>query len=111
MKNRDITRLRDTLVAATRIQRWIDGRDRASLDHDDLLLSAIERQFEIIGESLRVVRSRHPAIEQDLPEIHGWVALRNIVAHQYQYVDHDVVWTACTQELPLLIGRLESILE
>lgn len=111
MNSRDITRLRDTLVAAAKIQRWIEGLDRSSLDHDDLLLSGIERQFEIIGESLRIVRNRNPAIEYDMPEIHGWIALRNIVAHQYRYVDHDVVWIACTQELPLLTNRLKSILE
>jgi len=111
MNIRDSSRLHDTLDAAGKIQRWIAGSNSLAFAHDELLQSGIERQLEIIGESLRVVRNRYPEIEEDFPEIHGWIALRNIVAHEYQVVDYDAIWSACTQELPILVERLTNILD
>lgn len=74
-----------------------------SLSFDDYLadirtVSAIERQFEILGEAACRIsnkfRQAHPAI--DWQRIIG---LRNIVIHQYDEVDQDILWTIIHSEL------------
>lgn len=45
--------LQDMLDAATAIQRFAKGRSFQEFEGDDLLQSAIERKFEIIGEAMR----------------------------------------------------------
>jgi len=68
MNSRIIHRLHETLDAAGKIQRWMSGLDMPVFMNDDLLQSGIERQFEIIGESLRVVRHNWPQSERVFPQ-------------------------------------------
>ena len=42
----------DALHAADLIVRFVDGRSFTEYQADDLVRSAVERQFEIIGEAL-----------------------------------------------------------
>ena len=46
------TYLWDALHAADLIVRFVDGRSFTEYQADDLVRSAVERQFEIIGEAL-----------------------------------------------------------
>lgn len=76
---------------------------------DVLIRSAVERQFEILGEAARRVsegfRQIHPQI--DWQRIIG---LRNIVIHRYDEVNQDVVWAIINSELSPLQTQLELIL-
>jgi uncharacterized protein with HEPN domain len=72
-------------------------------------ISATERQFEILGEAARRIsdefRQAHAAI--------AWqhiVGLRNIVAHRYDQVRQDILWTVIHSELALLLVQLEALL-
>ena len=49
-------RLWDAREGADRIARFIAGRDLDTYLGDDLLRSAVERQFEVIGEALGRLR-------------------------------------------------------
>jgi uncharacterized protein with HEPN domain len=57
MKNRDIARLKHMLDSTEAILFFSKGKRRASLDKDRLLLSAILREFEIIGEAAMLIES------------------------------------------------------
>lgn len=75
---------------------WDDYRD------DVLLRSAVERQFEIIGEALNSFAKVDPDAAtriEDLPRI---VAFRNILIHGYAVVDDEVVWQVVTTRLDQL---------
>lgn len=50
----------DASQAADRITRFVAGRTLDQYQTDDLLRSAVERQFEIIGESLAQLRKIDP---------------------------------------------------
>ncbi len=47
----------DALQAARRVQEFLSGKSFEDYNKDRLLQSAVERQFEIIGEALNVARS------------------------------------------------------
>ena len=103
-------RLRDALDAARRIEQQVSGMSRVEYDADPWFQSAVERQVEIIGEALNHVRRLDPGIEAVFPDIHEWVAMRNLVAHIYDKVDHDIVWDTVTREIPELVQRIRQIL-
>ncbi|MCC5789616.1 MAG: DUF86 domain-containing protein [Opitutales bacterium] len=86
-------------------------RDKSFTDYceDDLLSSAIERKFEIIGEALNRIRKANP---KDLQLLSDWPAIigfRNILAHAYDHVEDSVVWGIVTTQLPDFIQELENI--
>ena len=50
--------------------------------------------------------------QQTHPEV-DWrntVALRNIIAHRYEQVDHELIWDIIQNVLPRLLGVLENFL-
>ncbi len=74
-----------------------------------LVQSAVERQFEILGEAARRLsdefRQAHPEI--DWRKIIG---LRNILIHRYDEIRQQTIWTTVISELELLLAQLEILL-
>jgi uncharacterized protein with HEPN domain len=81
-----------------------------SIIDDAWVLGAVERRLEVIEEAHRRVRSAAPEIEEDLPDIHQWIALRNVVAHDYDELDYDIIWDSATVKVNSLIAALDAIL-
>ena len=52
-----------------------------------MLRSAVERQFEIIGESLNRLSQVDPEYSKTIPDLPQIVAFRNILIHGYATVD------------------------
>jgi uncharacterized protein with HEPN domain len=109
MDERSLKHLYDALMAARSIQRFADGKSYEDYRQDELLSSAIERKFEIIGECLIRVRREAP---HDLKELSDWPAIigfRNILAHGYDHVDDAVVWGIVQEQIPVLLKELEAV--
>lgn len=104
-------RLRDALDAARLIESQVSGLSRPEYDADPWFRSAVERQIEIIGEALNHVRRLVPELEMQFPDIHEWVTMRNLVAHVYDKVDHDIVWDTINRDIPELVRRIERVLQ
>jgi len=109
MLNEDRTRLLHMLDASRRALDFVRDKSREDMESDDLLSFAVVRALEIIGEAARQVsqdfKNKYPDIEWN--EI---AATRNRLIHGYFDVDHDIVWTILTKDLPPLILELEKIL-
>lgn len=103
-------RLREALEAASLIHTMVRDQTLEGYLADEWFRAAVERKLEIIGEALNSVRRSDPAIDAHLPTIHEWPALRNVLSHVYFQIDHEVVWTTATTELPDLIETLERVL-
>jgi len=95
------------LEYARKAQRVAQGRSRADLDKDEIVVLALTRALEIVGEAAGRVspagRSWCPAIPW--PKI---VGMRNRLVHGYDEVDLDVLWQTLEQDLPPLIVELEE---
>jgi uncharacterized protein with HEPN domain len=65
-----------------------------------MLRSAVERQFEIVGEALNKLTKVDPQTAAHIPDLRRVVAFRNILAHGYAVVDDEIVWQLATQRLP-----------
>ena len=106
----DLTRLRHMQDAAREALAFTDGNTREDLDTDRMLVLAVVKDLEIIGEAAGRIsaecRARHPEIP--------WVVIigiRNRLTHAYFSIDLDIVWDTVINNLVPLIEQLESVIQ
>ncbi|RSN13172.1 hypothetical protein DMC63_27895 [Streptomyces sp. WAC 05977] len=76
-----------------------------------MLRSAVERQFEIIGEALNQLSKADRDLAAQVPDLGRIVAFRDILIHGYATVDDALVWQVLTERLPGLVGVLRRLLD
>jgi uncharacterized protein with HEPN domain len=100
----------DALQAAERLTRFAQGKSLTDYQADELLKSAVERQFEIIGEALNQLSKVSPELAEQIPELPRIVAFRNILIHGYAMVDDVLVWQILTDKQPVLDQAIRKLL-
>jgi uncharacterized protein with HEPN domain len=88
--------------------RFAKDRTRADLDRDEMLLFALVRAVEIVGEAASRVSEEARREVPDIP----WSAaagMRNRLVHAYYEIDRDILWSTVTEALPPLGERLRSL--
>jgi uncharacterized protein with HEPN domain len=103
--------LEDIRHAASLLERFSVGKDVDDYLEDPMLSSAIERQFEIIGEALNRLLKTEPALEARITDARRVIDFRNILIHGYDAVDEKVVWDILVRKLPVLRREVERLLE
>jgi hypothetical protein len=68
----------DAQQAAARIARFTAGKGFADYEADEYLRSAVERQFEIIGEALNRLARVDALVADQIPELPRIIAFRNV---------------------------------
>jgi uncharacterized protein with HEPN domain len=86
------------------------GKTFAEFDGDIVLRSAVERQFEIVGEALAQLSRFDPAVAGKIPDIREIIAFRNVLIHGYAQIDRARVWRAVEENLPPLRTVLAALL-
>jgi uncharacterized protein with HEPN domain len=108
MRRDDLIRLRHMLDAAREALGFAQGRNRPDLDHDRMLVLALVKDIEIIGEAgyriSDVTRDQLTAIPW--PDI---VAMRHRLVHAYFDINLDILWRTVQEDLPALIALLEPL--
>lgn len=102
--------LLDMKNAAERISRFVAGKTFDDYVNDDLLRSAVERQFEIIGEAMaRLIKVDRTTAEKisDYRKIAGF---RNALIHGYDSIDDSLSWSVVTNNLSTLQNELTRLL-
>ena len=77
----------DARRAAILIRGFIAGADLVAYRENAMLRSAVERQFEIIGEALNQLSRVDSQLAARVPDLGRLVAFRNILIHGYATVD------------------------
>ncbi len=107
---------RDPLVALRQMRDHaaeavdlVARRRRRHLDEDRVLMLALCRLIEIVGEAggrvPKQVQARYPSLPwADI------VGMRHRLIHGYDDVDLDVLWATLTDDLPTLLQQLDRIL-
>lgn len=96
----------DVAEACRLIEDFTRGASIADYRRSVLLRSAVERQFEIIGEALSQALRYHPTLAEQINDTSRIIAFRNQLAHGYASVADDVVWDAVETNLPALRERV-----
>jgi uncharacterized protein with HEPN domain len=108
MSRDDEARIRHMIDAIEAALRFASGRDRADLEADEMLLFALVRAVEIVGEAASKLS---PDARAQAPEV-PWSAvtgMRNRLVHAYFDIDRDILWATVTRALPQLLGQLRAI--
>ncbi len=101
--------LHDMLKAARLAFAFIRLRTAGDLLTDPMLMAALEREVQIVGEAARKIEESFKEAHADVP----WrkiIATRHILVHDYDDVDHEVLWRIATVHLVELIPQLEKML-
>jgi uncharacterized protein with HEPN domain len=102
--------LEDIRQATARIQEFVGARTSDVYETDALLRSAVERQFEIIGEAINQLNRTEPAVASKISNHRRIIAFRNILIHGYASIDDRVVWDVIQKDLPVLEQEVRALL-
>ncbi len=102
--------LHDVQQAARRATRYASGRSREDYEADDYFRSAVERQFEIIGEALNRLLKIDPLTAELITEHRRIIGFRNVLIHGYDAVDDAITWRIIQEKLPILLGEVDALL-
>ena len=108
MVRSDEDRLAHMLAAARRAISLVDGRTREDLETDDVLVLALTRLLEILGEAAKGVSTETRSANPDIPW-NQMAATRDRLIHGYFAVDLDIVWEIVSHDLPPLIEPLSRL--
>lgn len=88
----------------------VAGRTRQDFDRDEILILALTRVVEIVGEAAARVSGETQSRYDGIPwaEI---VGLRNRLVHGYYAVDLNILWDIVQHDLPGLIPTLQDALK
>ncbi len=106
---RDEASLLDIVKAARNILGFAQGMGKNDLSADIQTQSAILYQIIVVGEATKRLssdfRSQHPEVLWK--DIAG---MRDVVVHQYDRIDIEILWRVIQQDMPELLSSLEAML-
>ena len=108
MRRDDVIRLRHMLDAAREAIVFVQGRKRADLDSDRMLVLSLVKDIEIIGEAAYQTSEE---TRRQLTEI-SWddiIGMRHRLVHAYFDINLDILWRTAQNDLPQLSAVLEKI--
>jgi uncharacterized protein with HEPN domain len=91
--------------AAQALASFVEGRTAQDLERDRMLLFAVVRAIEIMGEAASRLSGDAQAQISDIP----WasiVGMRHRLIHGYFDVNTEIVWKTATVEVPALLEIL-----
>ncbi|MBT3285821.1 MAG: DUF86 domain-containing protein [Victivallales bacterium] len=111
MKDETLASLHDARQASQAVKTFVKGRSFAEYASDELLRSAVERKFEIMGEALNRVRRSAPPVLEQIRDHREIISFRNILVHGYDAIDNRIVWGVIAEDLDGLIEDLDRLLD
>ncbi|MEX2260772.1 MAG: HepT-like ribonuclease domain-containing protein [Bryobacteraceae bacterium] len=77
---------------------------------ESIVLDAVCRNLEIIGEAAGKVSPEFRAAHPEIP----WrqmISARNILIHNYDGIDPEIVWGIVERDIPSLLASVQALLE
>jgi uncharacterized protein with HEPN domain len=87
-----------------------EKRDFLEFQKDLKTKKAVERNIEIIGEAVnRITNYKNTKIE--IQNVRQIIGTRNRIAHEYDNISDEVIWTIIVRELPKLKDEIIKLRE
>lgn len=100
---RQATFLEDVIIYGQNVLRFAKGLNFASFVEDDMRQKAIVYDLLAVGEAIKKLtpslKERHPDVQWN--NLSGF---RDVAAHKYWELDHELVWDAVQRYLPPAIS-------
>lgn len=109
-RHSDAIRIRHIVDAIRETLGFIEGRSRDELDSNRMLVLALLKELELIGEAASRLslecREKNPEIPWAL-----LIATRNRLVHGYFDINLDIVWVTVDRDLRELLAIVERLTE
>lgn len=105
---RDQAHLADILLSARRAIEYVSTKEKKEFLQDQQCQDAVIRRLEIVGEAARRVSEPTRLFLSKLPWT-SLIGMRNLLIHEYDGVDLEIVWETVQRDLPKLVAALEAI--
>ena len=107
--SRDKASLLDIVKAGKLVLDFAEGIKRADLETDEMRLSAILDQIGIMGEATKRLSEEFREQNSHIPwsQVAG---MRDILVHQYDRLDLDVVWVVIQHSLPEFLEMIKPLI-
>jgi uncharacterized protein with HEPN domain len=99
----------DIAEACGLIDEFVAGKSFEDYSQDPMLRSAVERQFEIIGEALSGLLRIAPELSARVTDARRIIAFRNRLIHGYASVADEVVWGVTEANLSVLKREINAL--
>lgn len=110
MTNKTPKLLVDALGAIDSVTDFIKGVSFTEYANDKMRRSAVERQFEILGEACSRLAKLEPTWIQTVTNLKLAIDLRNRIIHGYDSVDDEIVYFTAMDDLEGLKTDLQRLL-
>ncbi len=103
-------RIQHILLAIEKVQSCTAGLSYEAFENDWIVVDAVQMNLLVIGEAARYIPDFVILSYPEIPwaEMRG---LRNVLAHEYDRVDVDIIWRVIQEELPPIIPKLQQVFE
>ena len=100
----------DIQEACELLAQFTEGKSLDDYVANPLLRSAVERQFEVIGEAIKQMLDINPQMSSSISDHQRIISFRNRLIHGYADIAHDVVWGVLESNLPKLRREVKALL-
>lgn len=101
----------DIYQACQLLQEFTEGKSFDDYQNDAMLCSAVERQFEIVGEAINQMLRLYPSLAQKITNSKRIIGFRNVLIHGYASVSNEIVWGIVESYLPRLNLEILQLLQ
>jgi uncharacterized protein with HEPN domain len=102
--------LEDVRDCMNKINKYVNGMSFEDFDQNQLVIDAVARNLEVIGEATKYVPTE---IREKYPEVpwKSMIGLRNILIHEYFGIDEQIIWQIITSDFKKTKPLIEKIIE
>jgi len=101
--------LEDIRESVIKIKRYTQGLSFEEFRNSEMVVDAVIRNFEIIGEAASQTPDSIKEKHSDVPW-YKMKGLRNVIAHEYFGVRLITIWETIQNDLPTLESQIEKTL-
>jgi len=106
MQKHDKIRFQHMLDAIEEAMSFARNRSRESLDKDRMLVLALMKDVEIVGEAASRISKDAQSSAPEIPWV-NIIGMRNRLIHAYFDINLDILWQTVSKDLPELAAALK----
>lgn len=72
--------------------------------------SAVERELQIVGEAVMMLKKLNPQLADKITENNRIIHFRHVLVHGYDILNHELIWNVIENKLPTLLQEAEELL-
>ncbi len=110
MKKDNLIYIGDILKSCNQITSYINNVTYEALVENQMMVDAIIRNIEVIGEAASKLDEDFRILHPDFP-FRSAITMRNKLIHNYNEIDFKVVWDTVKLDIPELREMCEGLLQ